>query len=233
MKSLYYYPMLALVLFLFSCGGGDGDDPEQPDPVPAPVAAVLIFPEDNTECNEGTLLSESQSSVVFRWNASENTDSYRLKLRNLNANTNRELNASTNELEVTLDRGVPYSWSIESLANGTDETTESDTWQFYNAGPAIENYAPFPAENITPRPGATVNPGTLTLQWEGNDLDDDTLSYVVYFDTVNPPTTSVGETTESSINVDTVTETIYYWRVETQDAAGNSSLSEAFQFKTN
>ena len=73
--SLFKNMMFFLAVSMMISCGGDGDegggnsDPE-PDPVPDPVAATLIFPDNNTECNEGEIISETQSRVLFQWNAS-------------------------------------------------------------------------------------------------------------------------------------------------------------------
>ena len=231
-----FKPLFVLTVFslLFACGGSD-DGPSDPDPDPttAPSATTLVFPENNSECTEGKVLSASESEVVFQWNAAENTDSYTVNLRNLDTDGTQEFNANTNELAIRLDRGTPYSWSVISRATGTIETAESATWRFYNAGPGIENYSPFPADNPSPKSGVAVNPGTITLEWVGSDLDDDIVSYEVLLSTNNPPTTSIGETTVTTLDVDVTASTIQYWRVITTDATNNSSQSEIFQFRVN
>ncbi|WP_340067192.1 hypothetical protein [Ascidiimonas aurantiaca] len=226
-------------LVLMSCGGGSGDDNGGGggggEPVTPPSAATLIFPENNTECNEGTIISSSQSSVVFRWSDAANADSYIVILTNLQNNQTVRRNASTNSLEITISRGTPYSWQVESRANGTAETAQSSIFRFYNAGEPVDNYAPFPAAVLTPTMGATVNPvsGKVTLSWNGNDIDDDITEYDVFFGTGNPPATILATQSETSLEVDVAPDTVYYWRVRTKDAADNVSTSEVFQFKTN
>ncbi|UJH66241.1 fibronectin type III domain-containing protein [Allomuricauda sp. SCSIO 65647] len=235
MNAAKYIPAILVMSLLSACGGGgdDGQNNPEPDPIPAPSATTLIFPENNSECTEGTVLSDAESEVTFRWNSSENTDSYTIKLRDLDTDTSQELQAQSNELQIRLNRGTPYSWSVVSKANGTTETAESASWKFYNAGPGIENYSPFPADNPTPKIGASVTAGTITLTWEGNDLDGDIISYEVYLQTSNPPETSIGDTTESTIDIEVNSNTVYYWRVITTDAMGNSSRSAVFQFRVN
>ena len=88
MKMIYVKLML-IGMFLISCGGGgsgSSDNGPDPVPVPAPLAATLIFPDNNTECNEGEVVNDTQSRVTFQWNASQNTDSYEVNLKNLNTN---------------------------------------------------------------------------------------------------------------------------------------------------
>ncbi|MGB5377208.1 hypothetical protein [Muriicola sp.] len=218
---------------LLSCGGGDSA-PEPPPPVviTPPSAAALIFPDNNTECNEGTVLNANQSSVTFRWTDAQNTDTYELNLRNLSNNNTARTNASVNSAEITLLRGTPYEWFVVSRANGTNETATSPTWKFYNEGPGVENYAPFPAEVVSPARGATVAAtGSITLEWSGSDVDNDLSDFEVFFGTDASALASIGTTTESTLDTSIDTGTVYYWRVISQDSQGNTSQSEIFEFR--
>lgn len=231
---LKYHLLLAIAGTLFiSCGGSDGGDDPDPDPVvPAPAAATLIFPENNSECTEGEILNETQSRVTFQWNASQNTDTYQVSLRNLNTNGTSVATSSTPEVDLTLIRGVPYEWFVTSRANGTTATAESPRWRFYNAGPGIENYAPFPAEAIAPTRGATLPTASeVTLRWSGNDIDGDIASYHVYFGTADPPPLFEEGLTETTLDVTVASGQTYYWQVETEDSAGNRTNSELFVFQ--
>lgn len=232
--KLSLYSLLALLMF--SCGGGGGNSEPEPDPpvvIPAPSAASLIFPDNNTECNEGTVISDTQSSVTFSWTEAENADTYELTVRNLNNNSSSSTTAATNSATVSLLRGTPYSWFVVSKANGTSATATSSTWRFYNQGPGIENYAPFPASAIFPVRGSTVSAGSsLLLEWEGADIDNDISGYEVFLDTSETPSTSVGTTTGNTLEVTVSSGLTYYWQVVTTDQEGNSSTSEIFQFRT-
>jgi outer membrane lipoprotein-sorting protein len=233
MKTLSKYMYLLAVLPFLSCGSGGGDDPEPEPNVPDPSAAALVFPANNEECNEGTILSEEESQLTFEWGASENTDSYTLKLKDLESGSESSTNTTSTELRLTIKRGNAYSWSVVSKANATTATAESDTWRFYNAGPAIENYAPFPAYDPSPAMGVAVNAGALTLGWEATDLDGEELGFAIYLGTATPPTTLLGETDTNSYTTTVNTNTVYYWRIVSTDTSGNSSQSEIFEFRTN
>ena len=240
MKTLKYITSTLLLATLFiSCGGGSDSEPNPVDPiVPVvldPTAAGLVFPEDNTECNEGVINAndETKSTVTFQWSASENTDSYEVKIKNLETGSITTATSTTNQKEVSINRGTPYEWYIISLANGTSSTANSETWSFYNQGQGIENYAPFPAVAISPQRGSTISSAntTITLEWSTSDVDDDIVSYEVFFDTAETPVTSLGDTTESSIEVAITAGTTYYWKVITKDSFDNSSNSELFEFR--
>ena len=79
---------------------------------------------------------------------------------------------------------------------------------------------------------ATYNNITsVKLEWNGLDIDNDIISYDVYFDTTTPTTTLLGNTTDNTMDVTVEAGNIYYWRVVTKDSIGNTSESEVFEFK--
>src|SRR5690606_20235880 len=55
-------------------------------PVSARFPAQIIYPLDNTECIEGEIENDQYSKVKFLWSSSENTNSYKLGIRNLRTN---------------------------------------------------------------------------------------------------------------------------------------------------
>ncbi|MFS4491759.1 hypothetical protein [Maribacter sp. 2308TA10-17] len=235
MKVLYKLAAISLLLMM-SCGGGGDDGPPptpMPDPVADPKATTLIFPENNTECNEGVIVDDARSSVTFRWNASEDTDEYEVNLRNLISNETTLFKVFRTEASITIDRGSPYEWFVTSSANGTTVTASSSIFKFYNQGPGIENYAPFPAEAVSPIRGADVTntTGTLSLEWNGSDIDDDITEFEVLFGTEAIPNISVGTTTDQTFEVTVLAGNTYYWRVISSDSQGNTSQSEIFEFK--
>ena len=222
----------ASLALLTACGGGDGGEDPQPQQVPPPQAATLIFPENNTTCFEGEAISPSISRVTFRWNESEHTDTYELHVRNLNTNMESSQNPSINEATLTLPRGTPFQWYVISRSLSNNQTATSATWRFYNEGPGITNYAPFPAEAVYPDRGAYIGvPGSLTLEWAGADADGDISAYEVFFGTAPEADTAAGTTSETTLTVNVSAGQTYYWKVLTRDTAGNSSESEIFEFR--
>lgn len=218
------------LLLLLGCGSSeDNGEPSGGNP----NAAVLLFPLNNSECTTGTAVSATQSKVTFEWNAAQNTELYYVYVKNLNTQTQLQFNAGKNTtIDINILKGTPFSWHV--VAKGTNGTlVESEKWKFYNAGDGIESYVPFPVDLVAPMMSSTIQGPAIDLEWSGNDIDNDIVDYKVYFGTNPNPTTLIGTVTEERLNqVNTASNTSYYWKVVTTDEAGNSSTSTIFQFKT-
>ncbi|MFP2996112.1 Ig-like domain-containing protein [Spongiivirga sp. MCCC 1A20706] len=226
-KSVFVFTLL-LGLF-FSCGK-DGD-PEE-DTQGSPTAALLSFPENNKECTEGTVLDNDESVIPFQWNTSQNTAQYQIKIINLETNLISDATTDNTTVDITLTRGQAYEWYIISTS-ASGETAQSDTWRFYNEGPGIENYAPFPAIINSPQNGATnINAGTINLQWSASDVDNDINEFKVYLDTNQNPATLVGTSNQPSLSINVNSNTTYYWKVLSIDFHGNISTSIINSFRT-
>ncbi len=241
---------ISVILILTGCGKGGSDSNPAPAPgggtptggggtttVPAPVNALLTLPSQNAVCTTGTITSATESTVLFTWNASANTNSYDLNLKNLLTSTTTVQNTASTQLNVTLLRNTPYSWYIVSKSSTTAATAQSDVWKFYNAGPGTVTYSPFPAEIISPTyaQSVTITTGMVNLTWQGSSVNPGTIAaYDVYFGTTTVPALLKSGVTDSFLNAVSVTsKTTYYWKVITKDILGNTSDSGIFQFSVN
>jgi hypothetical protein len=140
------------------------------------------------------------------------------------------------ELEVTLTRNTPYSWYVVSKSDKGPEDVKSVSWKFYNPGQGVVSYTPFPAEILSPLLGQNIsfNTGKVTLDWNGSDADDDIVSYSIYFGTTASPGLLSDNLTSSILtDVSITANTVYYWKVITKDAKGNTSDSGLYEFKVN
>ena len=218
----------AFLLLLISCSSSD-DTPE----VQVPVSANLVFPANNTECNEGTVVDAYNSTVNFQWETSDNTTTYELFIEDLNSNLIHHESTTNTELEATIARGKAFRWYVESRSEATDEIATSEIWSFYNAGEGIISHVPFPAEIVSPAFGETISADTnsLFLEWKGSDLDDDILEYELYFGESNPPANIAGATSEEKMEVNVTSGKTYFWFVKTTDENNNSSNSSIFRFE--
>ena len=248
MKIQSYIRVLSLSLLLFSCSAEDDSgsstppttkQPSQEPQVPVPGKSSLSAPENNEVCYEGEAVNESDSAVNFSWDASSDTDSYDLQITDQESNqTQTELGITSTSKEVTLATDISYSWKVVSKANGTNDSTNSDTWQFYLAGDGQENYAPFPATILSPSSGVSVDAsgGKVILSWEGNDPDEsDTLTYTVYFDDTDglqDPSSNNTRVSVTSLEVTVESGTTYYWRVKSSDGK-SSSFTLVYSFIVN
>lgn len=233
MKSVFklVFAVMGLVT-LMSCSGSKDDPGDNPNEEGELGSVSLVFPENNSECTEGVSLSDTESTITFMWQEGTNVDSYEVVIRNLNTNNTNTVNASTNEKAISLTKNTPYEWYVVSKATGSDQSPSSAKWQFYNAGSGVESYAPFPATAVSPTRGQTVSAGgTVTLEWNANDVDNDIVGYEVFFGMSNNPTQSIANTSQKTTTATINSGQTYYWRVMTKDEVGNSSESEVFNFK--
>ena len=238
--------ILLTSLFLMACSGGEPGETPTPQPqVKIPTAASLVSPANNTECNQGNIISADLSSVLFQWNPSENTNTYTLKVTNLNTNTVQEQSTSNTSQSIALTRGTPFRWTVVSKSSSTTQTAESSAFTFFNAGAPVENHTPFPAEAVSPSRGASLTGVTsVTLEWESSDIDNDLSAHTVQIlgssealdqvDFENEAAQTYQTTSEQSVSeVNVEAGKIYYWQVKSQDEVGNSAKSEIFEFKVN
>jgi len=93
--------------------------------------------------------------------------------------------------------------------------------------PPVKPYSPSPLN------GATNVAVTTTLSWQCSDVDNDTLTYDVYFGTSSDPPKVASNITTNSYNPGTLQySTIYYWRVVVWDEHGAKNNSEIWHFTT-
>lgn len=214
-----------ILLVVVACNNSNDDDV-----TPPPTAATLLTPAKDTACIPGAVVTDSTTTVSFTWNASENTDSYVLTVKNLvNMVVMRQTVTATHG-EVVLKRNTPYSWFITSKHADVADTAVSEKWKFYVPGVATSAYAPFPAMLVAPAFGAVVSTATVNLQWTGSDVDNDIVSYDVYMGTTATPGLLQGGVTAMNLAGVSVTTGTYYWKVVTKDAVGNVSHSEVYKF---
>jgi len=226
---------LASIIVLAGCG-------KHQNPVPETLGtAQLQAPAENELCTTGTILSPTLSTVQFSWMAAANAVSYEIVVKNLltNDSTTQSISQlnSSNQVSLNIATSTPFSWYVLSKSSQSSKTTRSTTWKFYNSGPGLLSYVPFPAEIISPLFGQTVNgtSGMVDLVWKGSAVSQDTVkNYDVYFGTNStPPVYASGITNSYLDNVVVSPSTIYYWKVITRDNYNNSSDSGVFQFVVN
>lgn len=227
MKIIFKLFVIALVLCFSSCK----DNTPEPQP---PGVASLTFPEMNALCTSGNIISPTESSIIFTWNAAANASSYEINIKNLLTGSTTLQATSSNQATITLLRNTPYAWFVVSKSNNTTVTAKSDTWKFYNAGVGAVFYSPFQASLTAPGYGQTVTATTVNLTWTGADVDNDIVAYDVYFGTTQSPPLFIADiTTMFANNIAVSAGNSYYWKIVTKDAQGNKSDSGIYVFKVN
>lgn len=231
MRKYTYLLALTGIVLLNACNKKD-----PLPPIPAPDKAILALPAQNAACTSGTVISSTQSAITFTWGSTANTDSYLLGIKNLLTQTIHYKKATATQLTDTLLRNTPYSWFVVSKSKASTDTTKSDVWKFYNAGPGTLSYAPFPADVTSPAIGqrVTATAGAINLVWKGSSIDNDIVGYDVYFGTTATPPLLKSNVTDMFLNNVAVTSgTTYYWKIVTKDVIGNTSDSGVFSFSVN
>ena len=194
MKKILLSTVCFISILLISCGGstddGGGSGPVDPPPTPQkPGKSVLGKPANNTECLE-------VDAVKFEWNKSDDTSSYTLIIKNLLTQEKISQTTTSTNVEITLTKGFPYSWQIIST-NTSSSTASSAKWKFYLSGTAQKNHAPFPADILTPKPGATLTVGNIQLSWSFSDVDtSDSHTFDVYLDKKDASTLNISNYTK-------------------------------------
>ena len=232
-KKIFLFISICLMI---NCSKGGSSEEELPL---NPTQPSLVYPTNNEACLDAVSLNDTQSQIAFQWNASEHVNNYTLVITNLNTNETQELAVTASPYTSTLSKAEPFSWKV--VANGAIGTTpaESDRWKFYLAGDAITNYAPFPAELISPPAASTVsanNDSEITLIWLATDIESDIATYTLFMDN-SDASTQIAEITHEEgnmeFNVVVTSGETYYWRIESLDETGNSSDSGTYGFRVN
>jgi hypothetical protein len=229
-KQLFIITAFVVTILLFdSCHKEGKDTPAYP-----PDSVTLSSPANNTACLKSSSINGNLASVTFIWKNSNKADSYRLDIQNLNTQNITSYNTTNTSYTTSLDMDTPYSWSIVVI-NSAGKTT-SDVWKFYLSGTASSNYAPFPADLVSPFPDAVVNTnGTstveITFQWTGSDPDNDIATYALFLDNTDASTQIIASQSETTAKQNLASGKTYYWKVITTDKAGNKSVSAVHSFQ--
>lgn len=228
MKKIIYTLVVGFVMV--SCSGGETPPPE-PAENQAPSVPTLSAPSNNLLCIDNV--------VAFSWNASTDPEgdaiTYQVQLAKDSqfAQISNTSNTSTPSANFTLEKGVAYYWHVKATDSKGKASEFSSTYQFYTEGDGETNHLPFSPTLVAPALNATVQTATATLEWTASDVDADPLTFDVYFDTNNPPTTKVGDNQSELTSTQNLTaSTTYYWKVVVKDDKGGEAIGQIWNFKT-
>ncbi len=235
MKNIIYITIISTVLW--SCGGGGGDDsPTTTTPPPVAVNKAPSTPSQSTPTNNQLCID---NTVQFQWNASTdpegNSITYELQIATNNQFTEnlQTKTSSSTSTAVTFDKGVAYYWRIKAKDNKNASSSYSSIFNFYTEGEGESNHLPFSPGISEPALNALVQESSTDLKWTASDVDNDPLTFDVYFDTVNPPTAKVAENqSETTLNQALESAKDYYWKVVVKDDKGGETIGQVWNFKT-
>ena len=223
---------LILAILVFHSCGIDSDVLTYSDsnPIDDGIDILLLFPQNNSEIIDGTHVSATESRLVFEWTTKNNTDyrPFNLELVNLSNNDTIIYESIDTTSAIILQREVRYSWTVTGISD-----SKSQTWVFYNIGPALEASPPLQASAISPVTGASISQTstTVNLIWSSEDPDDDIISFDLYFGETEDPPLLFEDINASRYNdIPVEADKTYYWKIVTKDSVGNESTSEVFTF---
>lgn len=231
MKQILY--LSCIIFLILSCGGGS-DSGSNSIKNTAPTTPTLLAPTTNKLCIDNT--------VSFEWNpstdAEKNAITYQIQIATDNQFIQIVKIAETSlpNLITTLSKGVSYYWRVKAVDSNNDSSSYSSTYSFYTEATALNNHIPFLPQLVLPEFNTTISGTTTTLSWTASDVDSsDILTYDVYLETINPPTTKIGTAiTTTSLPVSSLqAATIYYWKVVVKDNKGGETIGQVWKFKTN
>ena len=222
--------LILLGVLVSACSSGGSDSPEE-NKAPSNVE-TLIYPTNNLLCIDNT--------IEFEWSSSTDPDgdnvSYTLEIAQNNSfsTLDETFTVTTTTKSVTLEKDIVYYWRVKAIDSKGLSSNYSSTYQFYTEGEGVTNHLPFAPELIAPELGTTVSGSSINLEWDCADVDNDVLTYDVYFGTETSPTTKVGDNqTTKTLSVSVNPLTNYYWKVVAKDGEGGESIGQIWSFNTN
>jgi hypothetical protein len=229
-----FLKVVLICLLLSACSGGNSGNDDTTPPIEknnTPAIPTLVYPTNNLLCINNTL--------EFDWSTSTDSDgdavTYNIEVSNNNqfSTIAFSTNSSVTKHIFTLEKGFAYYWRVKATDSKNVSSSYSSTFNLYTEGLGVSNHLPFAPQLIKPELSATIESGITTLEWSGSDTDGDVLTYDVYFDENNPPSTLFSENqSEPTYNVDISTASNYYWKIVVNDGNGGETIGQVWGFNT-
>jgi hypothetical protein len=223
---------LALLIGLgfISCGGGGGDEPPPPKENKAPSIPTLVYPTNGLLCVQNTL--------EFSWTSSVDPEGDNINYEIVIAKDNlftqiveQKTTAALNTV-ISLEKGVAFYWRVRATDSKGKSSDFTTNWSFFTEGIGVVNYVPFAPAVVKPTLNSTVSGTTAILEWTASDVDNDPLTYDIYFGTATSPPLLIGNQTLKTYTVNLTANTTYYWRIDVKDNKGGKTIGQIWSFKT-
>ena len=225
-------PLLIFIsLLLFSCGGSDNDTPT-PEPPPvdntAPTVPSLLEPADGLLCTDNPL------DLSWTTSTDPEGDSVQYEIQVATNNSFSEgLQTKTSSItssNISLLKGTAYYWKVRSKDNRNNFSSYSGVYKFYTEGEGVSNHLPYAPALISPELNEDVIAISTTLKWSASDVDDNPLTYDVYFGSTNPPALITENSTDTTKDVNLDEVSTYYWKIVVKDDKGGESVGQIWSF---
>ncbi|MEE1962744.1 hypothetical protein V1387_08620 [Allomuricauda taeanensis] len=228
---------LFFCLLILSCSkGGSGEGEPQPDPSDGPNSEnnppevpLLIFPDEDELCVDPEL--------KFEWGNANDPDNDTV-IYGLQISANRSFTeiiedrvVTETNITLTMEVGQDYYWRVRAIDSKNSQSEYSKVWAFYVEGDPISNHIPYIPSLVSPPMGAEVTSASVVLEWQGSDIDNDSLSYDVYFGNSENPELYQSGVTQNSIEVSVSPNQSYYWKINVKDGYSTSN-GETWAFTT-
>jgi len=147
-----------------------------------------------------------------------------------NPSTKISSNQTDNKLNKSnLSQGTTYYWKVVAK-DSKGATTEGPIWRFTTRS----NEAPKAPSNPSPTNDSINQPLVLSLSWDCDDADGDSVTYDVYFGTSSDLRVkeSTGNSAKSINKSGLSYNTTYYWKVVAKDSKGATTEGPIWKFTT-
>jgi len=219
-----------VVITMYACGGSDDDPIQPPTSNDPPSVPVLITPENGLLCSENPL--------DFSWSASTDPDndvvSYQIQVATNEQFTSNVQTKTAAQSNSTFDliKGQEYYWRVRARDAKNNYSEYAPTWKFYSEGDGVSNHLPYTPSLISPLLNADIAEVSTSLEWSASDVDNDPLTFDVYFGKSNPPALIAENISETTYSTNLDADTIYYWNIVVKDTNGGQSVGQIWSFNS-
>jgi hypothetical protein len=225
------YLIILMGGLLFTCSGSGDDGNTGGTTVNSPPTVPLqIYPTNNLLCID--------AQIEFKWNSSEDKENDAITYE-VQVATNQAFTSGVNTKTISqttsifaLEKGVAYYWRVRTKDSKGDFSDYSSIYKFYTEGEGITNHLPFTPTLVKPALNELVASNSAILEWTASDVDNDQLTFDVYFGDTNLPSVLAEGITNFSYEVSLNSATTYYWKIVVKDLHGGQAIGQLWTFNT-